>query len=313
MLSKKFNIKFIITLLQFILIATYSFSQTKELDIYNEWSCTDSSLNNEREFFLIKDYWQFTNFWNKTSFKGKTPLLDFEKYMVLVWAPGYTRRDCSKISLETLLYKDGCILALFDFNENYRHYNASKLRPVKAFILPKIIEGDFFIYKKVKKSWQNIEWKPIFAIWDMDHKRKRPFEYVSLDVPRKSDSQLYVSTSVEIKENNSEVELNSQDLYTTNSVSYPKEERTLKPVNIVTPQVRNTSVNSSTSLNQVESINNQKLQTTIHNETPKPIVTASPITNKPVTPEPSNSSESLVNPSGMGDDPLFGSEFDITF
>ena len=159
--------------------------QTQELEIYNEWYCSDSNLFPERPFFVIKDVLEFQSFWEKTNFGGYPPHLDFEKYMVFVWAPKPTRKDCNKVEFERLLYKNGALLVLMNFEGHDKYMTGSLKKPVKAVIFPKIKSGDIFIYRKVKTGWEQFKWTPVYAIWDMSVERKRPFEYVYVDKDNK--------------------------------------------------------------------------------------------------------------------------------
>ena len=133
--------------------------------------------------------YEFNDFWPKTKLKGIAPYLDFDKYMIFGWTPGYTRKDCSKVYFEKLIYKDGCLLVLIDFADDYREYVQGK-RPLKIAIFPKVKPCDVFIFKKIKKGWRKYEWKPILTMWDMSGIRQRPFQIVMVDKEEEKPIQL---------------------------------------------------------------------------------------------------------------------------
>ena len=120
--------------LLFLLMSNFPiFAQVQELDIYNEWYSSDSTFYSQREFLLIRNYQTFNELWKKTELGKIAPYIDFNKYMVLVWAPGYTRRDCSIINFERILYKEGNLLLIMDFLDKDKRFGPKK-RPIKIFI-----------------------------------------------------------------------------------------------------------------------------------------------------------------------------------
>lgn len=251
--------------------------QTRELDIYDEWFCTDSSLQPERPYFLIRNYEDFCEFWNKTEFEGIAPYIDFNKYMIFVWAPGPTQKDASRVVFERLVYKEDCLLMLMDFAEEHKSYGRMK-RPVKAAILPIFAKGDVFVFKKIKKAWQTYEWKPVFAIWDMQNERSRPFEYVMMDRQERPVYQLATGSFVEI--------------------TLPRQEAVSQPV-----ETQMTAASSNQSSNAARTA--QQRPKAEESNAPISIGDAPPMEVDPeIKPETAP---------GMGEDPLFGSEFDITF
>lgn len=303
--------------------------QTQELEIYNEWYCSDSNLFPERPFFVIKDVLEFQSFWEKTNFGGYPPHLDFEKYMVFVWAPKPTRKDCNKVEFERLLYKNGALLVLMNLEGHDKYMTGSLKKPVKAVVFPKIKSGDIFIYRKVKTGWEQFKWTPVYAIWDMSVERKRPFEYVYVD---KDNKPLYetATTTANPSVTIATTPLRESESTTsvTNAIVATEQES-----NVYTP--KQSAVSMPRELPEAKTLSTS---TTKNNAPIQPITTVAnpPANQTPTKPEPVSTSTNAKTTSdpinigntpapkidkdakpevapGMGEDPLFGSEFDITF
>ncbi|HMM60100.1 MAG TPA: hypothetical protein PKC25_08225, partial [Candidatus Rifleibacterium sp.] len=90
-------------------------AQVKELPVYNEWQGRNSTYNAERPFFLIRDIHDLLRFWEKSGSDEPAPMIDFEKYMLLVWCPGASLFDHVPVRIERLLYKEGNYFVLMDF------------------------------------------------------------------------------------------------------------------------------------------------------------------------------------------------------
>ncbi len=56
-------------------------------------------------------------------------------------------------------------------------------RPFMATMLPLVDRGDVFIMRKVMRGAADYDWKPVFTIWDMKADRKRPLELARFDNP----------------------------------------------------------------------------------------------------------------------------------
>lgn len=312
-----------------------AFGQTKELEMYNEWFVEDSTFSSERPFFIIRDSIFFNNFWKYTKLGGGVPYLDFDRFMVLVWAPGSTRQDLSKVNFERILYKEGCLLILMDLADNYRKFGANK-KPLKFVILPKVKPCDLFFYKKIKKGWRKYEWKHFYTYWDMSGDRSRPFDIVLMD--KEKDVQIVLATytpeldapkneenkadeNIQIAQNTSESKSRVKPV--TIVSTRPIENRTatidrerpqspLKPPTAERPFVPNQtstqtqSGNSLTNFKEKIQNQNQSKQSGFVSTAPIDMGGGSKSSTESSTKRPE------VAP-GMAEDPLFGSEFDITF
>lgn len=293
------------------------FADTRELDLYNEWSIENSNYTSSRPFVLIRDEITFLNFWKKSSFQGFSPSIDFSKYMVFVWAPGLTRKDYSKVTFEKLIYKDGALLVLMDFPDENKYLGSNK-RPLKAIIFPYVDYCDIFVFRKIKKSYKSYEWKHIYSLWNMHGERNRPFDLVQMDGYNEPEITLakYSSdnTSTEKKEDSNL----SQNYVTQNT----NQKSSFKPITVVStpkpsprPTIQTTSPtpkpnNQPITFTQTSSQPPQRPDSNISQSSSKP-------SEKPISTTSSSSySSSEVTPQnapGMDEDPLFGSEFDITF
>jgi len=153
-------------------------AQVKELPVYNEWQGRNSTYNAEKPFFLIRDIHDLLRFWEKSGSDEPAPMIDFSKYMLLVWCPGASLFDHVPVRIERLLYKEGNYFVLMDFQR--KDTGGYWRRPFMATMLPLVTEGDFFIMRKVVRGAHDIDWKPVYTIWDMSGERKRDFEIASL-------------------------------------------------------------------------------------------------------------------------------------
>ena len=214
-----------------------------------------------------------------------------------------------------------------DFVDNSRRYGAKK-RPLKFIILPIVKPCDTFFFRKIKKGWRKYEWKHFYSLWDMSGERKRPFEIVMLD--KEKEEQIVLATytpeleKIEVAKN---TEGNSDE--SDNSKTSSNSSRTVRPVTIVphkpiepipakpvvTQPQQPTSQSSSQGQRGAQS-QSQSTQTTQKTDTKqKPVISDAPIdfggggSSKSST-EPDSKTTSAP---GMAEDPLFGSEFDITF
>ena len=306
MLLTKYKIFSIIYLLTFILLGSnnllYS-AQYNELEIYNEWFSHDSDLRPEKPFFFIRSTREFHHFWKDSRLSGFPPHLDFNKYMIFVWAPKPTRKDCSQVEIEKLIIKDGACLILMNFKGYDKVILGPSKRPVKAAIFPLINDADTFIFTKIKKGWEQYEWKPIYTIWDMEKSRTRPFQYVYMDKePRPVYEMASYSTKIEIAQS-----------YSKNNSNTNEPVKSSEPV-VYSPPISDVSMPKQ--LPEAQNVSNQ-----INNSIPansqakkqQPVSTSAPISIGSDTPASKELSSTNEVAPGMGEDPLFGSEFDITF
>ena len=320
------------------------FAQVQELDIYNEWYSSDSTFYSPREFLLIRDYQNFNELWKKTELGKIAPYLDFNKYMVLVWVPGYTRRDCSVINFERILYKEGNLLLIMDFLDNEKRFGPKK-RPIKIAIIQNVKDCDLFVFKKIQVGWQKYDFKPIYSLWDMSDKRKRPLDFAVMD--RDEGPVIVLATETReliVKENEDiakEKARRAALAAATQAAKEKEEKQAVKPIAIVAApkpvtQTRQPStIQSPRALPEaitprMQSATQPQTQRTVYNPvkpnqpsqpaqtTQQPSKQSGVVTTSPIkiggTPAPTVSSDSKPDAApGMGEDPLFGSEFDITF
>ena len=307
-----------------------AFGQTKELELYNEWFVEDSNFTYDRPIYFIRDSGSFHTFWKAINFGNNPPYLDFDRFMIMVWVPGTTRRDYSKVVFERILYKEGCLLILMDFIDSYRRFGSNK-KPLKFVILPIVKPCDVFIYKKIKKGWQKYDWKHLATVWDMSGERKRPFQIVQMD---KIEEQQIILATYTPELNIATKPQDESDVLddTNNTVQESKTKQSVKPVTIVATKPVQTRtqqqpvVQPQTSIPQHQTQTSQPQvtqpqvqpspQTTTQpqpKQTTKPVISDAPIDfgggSKPAA-EPGPKPAAVP---GMAEDPLFGSEFDITF
>ena len=317
------KISLIIYIVVLLMISSSAFGQTQELELYNEWFVEDSDFTYERPIYFIRDSTSFHIFWKQINYGDNPPYLDFDRFMIMVWAPGSTRKDYSKVVFERVLYKEGCLLVLMDFIDSYRRYGANK-KPLKFIILPIVKPCDVFIYKKIKKGWQKYEWKHLATVWDMSGERTRPFQIVQMD--KVAEEHIVLATyTPELDKINvaKKTDDDSDEVEETKPATKPV--RTVKPVTIVStkpieaipakPVATQPQQPASHSTSQGQPRTQSQPRQTTQNPEPKqkPVVSDAPIDfgggNK-TTPEPESKPAAVP---GMSEDPLFGSEFDITF
>lgn len=154
-------------------------AKTEEMPVYNDWRGDNCQFISERPFFLIKDHFDLERFWQKANIDEAIPGIDFDRFMLLVWAPGASLFDYRPVVVERLLCKDGKYIVLMDFKR--KDTGGFWRRPFVATMLPLIKSGDIFIMNKSEKAYGKIEYKPLYTIWDMTGDRQRPFEFAKLD------------------------------------------------------------------------------------------------------------------------------------
>ena len=317
------KISLLLYIVVILLINSSAFGQTRELELYNEWFVEDCDFKTERPFFFIRERGLFHDFWREVNLGNNPPYIDFDRYMIFGWAPGYTWNDYSKVAFERIIYKEGCLLVLMDFVENNRHFGAKK-RPVKFVILPIVKPCDVFFFRKIKKGWRKYEWKHFYSLWDMSGERKRPFEIVMID--KEKEEQIVLATyTPELDKINIAKKTDEVSDEVDEAKSAPKPTHRIKPVAIVTnkpiqaipakPVVTQPQQPASQPASQGQSkAQTQPTQTSPKAETKqKPVVSNAPIDFGGGSKPPSEPESKPATVPGMAEDPLFGSEFDITF
>ncbi len=328
---KLFNkrLAFVIILFSFIFVLPV-LAQVSEVEIFNEWFLEDCPCSFERPFFLIRNYEDFNIFWQKIKLGNAAPYYDFNKYMVFVWAPGYTRKNCSKVNFERLLFKEGNLLLLVDFDDSSKFFGQLR-RPVKIAVFQKVKDSDLFVFRKIQIGWKSYDYKLVYKVWNMEFERKRPLEITLMD--REIAPKYALATFSGTLEESDDNEVPEEQ--TTQVAVQPKEESKSKvePVRIVTAPKQTSSARQPTTVQTPRALPepiSPKMQTAVQPQTPRntspnqttttsqPPKTTGVVSTSPIviggTPAPTvkPDSKSEVAP-GMGEDPLFGAEFDITF
>lgn len=279
-------------------------AQVKELPVYNEWQGRNSTYNAEKPFFLIRDIHDLLQFWEKSGSDEPAPMIDFSKYMLLVWCPGASLFDHVPVRIERLLYKEGNYFVLMDFQR--KDTGGYWRRPFMATMLPLVTGGDFFIMRKVVRGAHDIDWKPVYTIWDMSGERKRDFEIASLDKePAKAEfiahapepagkkpETMVAAVPQKTEPENPFAETPAKSSAASGDVSAGKAPAAAP----ATPAVRPTQP-AQTNANAIFPEDDNPFAT--------PSAAATTTESKPVTAAPAASK--------IDEDPLFGTEFDITF
>lgn len=312
----------IFILFSFIVFCSSAFSDTQELEIYNEWFSPDCVVKSDKPYFFIRDRITFMRFWEKTKLVDKLPYIDFDKFMILVWLPGFTRKDLSKVYFESVRYKDGCLQILIDFADDYIKYIGKGSRPVKFAIIPHIQPCDVFVFKKVKIGYKKYDWKPIYTKWDMSGIREKSFQVVMVDKAVEQEIELpkYIIQENESKNDEEELEETQEEVPNPNNT----ETTNVKPVIIVKTsspirkQNSYASVSPTTPISSVAAVPvmKQKEQTQTPKQ-PQPQKNVSVVKDEPINlgrvSTETNTTSKPESVPGMGDDTVFGSEFDIQF
>ena len=187
-------------LLCLLLVLAYSvaglplaIAQTKELPVYNEWQGRDCRFTPDRPFFLIRDIYDLNRFWAGSGSDEPAPGIDFAKYMLLVWCPGASLFDFVPVSVERFVYREGNYFVLMAFER--KDTGGFWRRPFMATMLPLVDSGDIFIMRKVPRGANATDWKPVFSIWDMSGDRKRPLEVAQLETMPPADPGFVTGSS----------------------------------------------------------------------------------------------------------------------
>ena len=153
--------------------------KTVELDVYSDWRGDNCMYKSERPFFIIRDLYDLEKFWQKANADEAMPAIDFTRCMLLVWAPGPSLFDHRPVAVDRFVYQDGFYIVVMDFMR--KDTGGYWRRPFVATLLPNKT-GDIFIMRK-EDNGTRVDWKPLYAIWDMTGERTRPFEMVKITTP----------------------------------------------------------------------------------------------------------------------------------
>jgi hypothetical protein len=154
-------------------------------------------------------------------------------------------------------------------------------RPFVATMLPLITAGDIFVMVRKETEHDRFEYRHLYTIWDMSGDRKRPFEVARLDQAAANPG---FAEPVAVEKT---------------PVAQPDE-----PV-VQNPVVENTPVKPASPAAVSESSN-------------KPVIASAPVDTspdavKPPKKDPATIPAATVKTPSFEEDPLFGTEFDITF
>jgi len=153
--------------------------KTVELGVYADWRGDNCMFKSARPFFIIRDLYDLERFWQQANAAEGMPAIDFEKYMLLVWAPGPTMFDYRPAVIERFIYQDGFYIVVMDIQR--KDSGGFWRRPFVATMLPNKT-GDIFIMRREVEGPRET-WKPLYTIWDMSGERTRPFDMVKIETP----------------------------------------------------------------------------------------------------------------------------------
>lgn len=280
--------------------AGQSLAQIKELPVYNEWQGRNSTFKAERPFFLIRDIHDLNRFWASSGSDEPTPGIDFAKYMLLVWCPGASLFDYVPVSVERFIYKEGNYFALMAFDR--KDTGGYWRNPFMATMLPLVTSGDIFIMRKVVVDAHRIDWKPVFTLWDMSGERKRPFEVAQIEQPpEKVEFIAHAPESIESKPSNVSVAVNS------NEASSEVQSRPSQVSTLVSAGSSNSGRASAGFEAKIVAVTSAVATSST---TQSSAIADWPDATPAVTPTPAAVAQPVQK---IDEDPLFGSEFDITF
>lgn len=164
----------------FLLLPVHTWAQkTVELGVYADWRGDNCMFKSARPFFIIRDLYDLERFWQQSNATEGMPAIDFEKYMLLVWAPGPTMFDYRPAVIERFVYQDGFYIVVMDIQR--KDSGGFWRRPFVAAMLPNKT-GDIFIMRKEVRGTR-VELRPLYTIWDMTGERTRPFEVAKITTP----------------------------------------------------------------------------------------------------------------------------------
>ena len=296
-------------LLCLLLVLAYSvawlptaIAQTKELPVYNEWQGRDCRFTSDRPFFLIRDIHDLSRFWAESGSDEPAPGIDFAKYMLLVWCPGASLFDFVPVSVERFVYREGNYFVLMSFER--KDTGGFWRRPFMATMLPLVESGDIFVMRKVPRGANATDWQPVYSIWDMSGDRKRPLEVAQLETMPLADPGFVTAGSA------------GQNTEPAVAVAAGNDQ----PGSIQGQQVAATPAQEpATAVSAPTSTSGGMAQTETAPAAESPVAgtggTSQTGSQFPATPsEPvKNSTLPAATTPAIDEDPLFGSEFDITF
>ena len=271
-----------------------SAQKTVELGVYADWRGDNCMFKSARPFFIIRDLYDLERFWQQANAAEGMPAIDFEKYMLLVWAPGPTMFDYRPAVIERFIYQDGFYIVVMDIAR--KDSGGFWRRPFVATLLPSKT-GDIFIMRKAVIG-SKVELKPLYTIWDMSGERTRPFEVARLatppEPPKFIDHGGSASRSIVVQRSSASSSAGSPATAeaTTSAVRQPGAAAATPATATAVAQPANT-----------------KVATAWEEENPFGIA---PVAKTETKVQPASQPKQPATPT-FAEDPLFGTEFDIEF
>ncbi len=275
-------------------------AKTQELDVYRDWRGNNCEFVAERPFFIISDIYDLQNFWQKCNSDEQMPGIDFDKYMLFVWAPGSSMIDQRNISVDKFLKKDGKYVVIL--NSQKKHFDSGWKKPFVATMLPKKEKGDLFVMRNGNKFAGESPWMPLYTLWDMSGDRVKDFETVKYEAPPVKKPQFISHSPRELAELDQPAAVKNEQNTKPVVVSRPSAS---KPVNVASrprPQAA-TAPKRPVPVAKAESKRDEFGGSGLFDSVPSSKSSATVKSRKSVVPPASNIEEN----------PLFGEEFDIKF
>lgn len=276
-------------------------AQVKELPVYNEWQGKNSTFQPDKPFFLIRDIHDLGRFWQKSGSDEPTPGIDFAKYMLLVWCPGSSLFDFVPVRIERFVYREGNYFVLMNFER--KDTGGFWRRPFMATMLPRIDQGDIFIMRRVMRGAADFDWKPVFTIWDMGGDRKRPLEVAKLENPPPPATGFVTEGSEADKVKTAE----AVAAVSTSAASEASPGTETEVAAAPTSQTMSTSAEAGNQTGTAfEPVAASSAGSNVTRTGSEAAVTTAPAAQ-------TSSPAKVSTPAAVDEDPLFGTEFDITF
>jgi hypothetical protein len=269
----------------FLALTSLALAQGQRVTIYNEWKSNHCNYRPERPFSIIISPYEFHYFWKNSGIDEVEPALDFDKYMVFLWIPGTTLYDVLESQMDEVRYQPESCVILFNFK---RKMTGKWLKPVIATVLPKIENVDFFIYKRVEMGHlKPPKWEHYSSLWDMNKLRSRDLVVAKVDPEEKLTDNFIIEKNTQAY----------QDIF--EEIHSPTES------SIETAFGADHGISPQPTVSEPDpfSIFTPAQQQPKTEERPKP----------QVAPKVPTTTFQPRLPALMDEDPLFGSEFDITF
>ncbi len=257
-----------------------------ELGVYSEWRGDNCMYKSARPFFIIRDIYDLERFWQQANADQAMPGIDFDKCMLLVWAPGPTLFDYQPAVVERFVYQNGFYIVVMDMER--KNSGGFWRRPFLATLVENKI-GDIYIMRK-QIVGAKVEWKPLYTLWDMTSERTRPFEMVKIDTPAEPAQFIEHAPTAAVDTQTQSVAAAPTQTEISQTVETP---RPIAPVSTENPRAssRQAAVSADTDDNPFAGMSTAKTEA-------KTQTVSQPA--KPSFPT-------------FAEDPLFGSEFDIEF